>query len=519
MERTQGDITPLAVDTASSQAIDFYTHRSGHETGQYCPRRRYLAYHHLGTGVNLFPPIYFDIGTAVHAGLAYLMLSTNEAFDRPDDLAFRENVANLAVALSIDYFRKTPVYQTLDQFSRSEQETLIAGLLWAFYYRAWPAFINKFEVLFVEESSEDVVEYSSGDQLHRLHTLSRPDVIVRDRHTLEVVAINWKTINSITDERRENITNSLQVNLEAYYAERLFDRYMMEQWVPTMPAGLRGNALAEHMQAELIAYQSQPREINYTQIVYLVKGPRVLTLPDGTEVSTDLEDTYTDEMKTWRQDSWLCYQYVNLGDDGPKGRSRKTAEEFPPVAWSTRYYKPDNVSYNLLGAAYKKQPIWETESVGPDSMIQRWVARLNEGGVFPSTMKDQRNPVNPLDKVVVFEQPIYRNETRQRRLREQFIEDEIRINSRLVDLQVNYCGDNPPEGDLEDGLDKLFIQHLISCRKPTRCEFDRVCNNPQGGTVAELVQIVEGGIWQRRTPHHRAERIAFGLGNTDTLEE
>src|ERR1019366_4206739 len=122
-----------------------------------------------------------------------------------------------------------------DPFSVNEQETLIAGLLWAFYYRAWPQFIAKYEVLFVEESSDDEIDFSIGDQLAILHLLSRPDVIVRERASGVIVAVNWKTINNITDERRENITNRLQVNLEAYYAERLYQKYLKENYVPEIP--------------------------------------------------------------------------------------------------------------------------------------------------------------------------------------------------------------------------------------------------------------------------------------------
>ena len=361
--------------------LSFHAHRSGHEALQYCPRRRYLAYHHLGTGINVFPPIYFDIGTAVHAGLASLLTLGITHPVEPDDMQDCINVA-------LQYFYECPVYQTLPEYDRNEQVTLISGLLWAFYYRAWPSFAEKYEVLMVERPSTETRRFPTnndpwqnppvGDGTHptdaSLTLHSRPDAIVMDRHTGEVVAINWKTINTLTDERRYNITSSLQVNLEHYYAERLYSRWMDEEFVPDIPEGVRGRALMEYLDQQQEYYKNLPREVAYSQIVYLVKGDRSLMLADGTEVPTDAGDEYGDAEKVWRQNSFLCYRYLNLAN----GSS----------SWTGRHYKAGNKSYSLLTPKkdWVKQPVWEGEewNTGDDpptgsSAVEWWVQLLNSG--------------------------------------------------------------------------------------------------------------------------------------------
>ena len=501
--------------------LSFHAHRSGHEALQYCPRRRYLAYHHLGTGINVFPPIYFDIGTAVHAGLASLLTIGITQSVEPGDMQDCINVA-------LQYFYDCPVYQTLPEYDRNEQVTLISGLLWAFYYRAWPSFAEKYEVLMVEKPSTETRRFPTnndpwqnppvGDGTHptdaSLTLHSRPDAIVMDRHTGEVVAINWKTINTLTDERRYNITSSLQVNLEHYYAERLYSRWMDEEFVPDIPEGVRGRALMEYLDQQQEYYKSLPREVAYSQIVYLVKGDRSLMLADGAEVPNDAGDEYSDAEKVWRQNSFLCYRYLNLAN----GSS----------SWTGRHYKAGNKSYSLLTPKkdWVKQPVWEGEewNTGDDpptgsSAVEWWVQLLNSGKAFPSThsIDDPRNEVQPLNRVVVFEEPIYRDVERMERFVEQVFAREVETAQRLIRVtQDRLPKSGLPEVDaefvepLDDILDREFPQQLISCRKPTRCEFDgKICNQPPEGRTPLFTILPEGGIWQKRVPHHVGEREAL----------
>jgi hypothetical protein len=487
-----------AESTTLAKPLDFFAHRSGHEAQQYCPRRRYLAYHHLGTGVNLFPPLYFDVGTAFHH-ISRFLLSDGD-----------EDAMHECIAFSLDWFRSQPVYMGMKPDERSEQETLIAGMLWTFWYRVWPSFNARFEVLMAEPPSVDTREFeitaANAVVPAKLHLLSRPDVIVRDRQTHEIVAINWKTINSITDERRQNIAASLQVNLEAHYAEKLYSKWMDDEFVPDIPTGLRGKLLMQYLDEATAYYKSLPREVAYTQIIYFVKGTRQLVLASGQEVNAEEADRWTNEEKSWRQDSLLCYRWVNLtgGAATSKGRAGKGLDvTIPPVSWSARFYKKGNQSYNELTKDYARQGVWES-----GLSIQQHVCQLNDGAIFPSTLNpdDERNEANPLDRIVFFENPIYRDADMQTRLRRGVINREMDIAQALVRVQEATAA-----GELlDDVLDIEFPMQLISCRKPTRCEYDgRLCNVPSEKREKLFTILPVGGQWQARQPHHAAELEAF----------
>ena len=544
-------------------ALQFYAHRSGHETHQYCPRKRYLAYHHLGTGVNAFPPIYFDIGSAVHIGLGWLL---EFAADGPGSHTVHPSMTDFGICRegvrhALEFWHASPVYLHLGEYERKEQDTLIAGLVLAFYFRAWPAFIAKFQVLQVEAASDDPIQFELQGQPAVLHLLSRPDAIIRDRQTNEVVALNWKTINDPSEERRDNIVNSLQVNLEAYYAEELYGKYLDDEYQPEIPKGLKGSQVIRWMEDDLRRYKALPREVAYSQVIYLVKGQRSPKAMDGTDIDTDITDL-RDIEKVWRQDSPLCYKWVNLGGvkECPTVRrkgvdvpccvtgaetlgeahgadcqltEKQKAKLIPKVqaeaAWTTRYYEPGVKGYKQIGGGFAKQPVWEADALVGTGMdaVESHVHSLNAGQLFPSQLSDERNLRNPLDKLVIFEQPIYRDRKRQERLREQVISAEMRVAKSLLAVDAMTTADKAnvfweEPMSLDDALDTLFPQHLISCRNPVRCDYDaRVCNGPvtegERKGIAELVQI--GPYWQRRIPHHAGEREAFdareGAGEFD----
>lgn len=498
--------------------LQFYAHRSGHESWQYCPRRRYLQYHHLGRGIGLPTPVYFDIGTAVHKGLEYILERSKTA---PDVLA--EQLALDGVDIALSYIRQATAYGPMRQDERFEIEALISGLLWTFWYRVWPSFITKFEVLMTEPPSVDTREFTVDRAVEypanalqapltpstgiietvpaQLHLLSRPDWIARDRSTHEIVAGNWKTINSVTDERRQNIASSLQVNVEAHYAERLYSTWMDEEFVPDIPEGLRGRALMQYMDEASAYYKTLPREVAYTQIIYLVKGSRICVLADGTEIGTGTDYSesamsHTNEEKFWRQDSFLCYRWVDLTAGKGKGLPKGMKAD---ASWSYRYYNRGNKSYNQLTKDYARQGIWEA-----DITSQQHVHQMNSGKLFPSTLNvdDDRNEINPLDRLILFENPIYRDADRQHRLLTSMLNDEMDIAQRLIRTREAVAASE----SLDDTLDYEFPMRLISCRSPVRCEFDgKICNAEQATREPLFTILPENSIWKERYPHHKKE--------------
>lgn len=472
-----------------------------------------LEYLFVGTGIRRAPTkLQLVVGSAVHVGLAFvctaLMASIKDAMSV-------ECWAN-TIALSINYFISSDTYPHLKEHERREQETLIAGLLWSFYYHSWPLFVATFEVLCVERAWEETFDYGEG--MPMVHLSSRPDVIVRHRRTNEFIGISWKTIDSLDDYKRWNYRENLQNMMETHYGEKILARVLEDEYVfsPEI-TGLRGRALVEAMERAIAEFRQLPREIGYVQTVFLVKGPRQAELMDGTLVNwEELGDT-NEQDRTWRQQSMLCYRYVNGGqpttdpegleaaleESVGKARGKKPKAVKAPkvnlsadVSWSYRYWKAGNKSYNNLTADWMRQPIWES-----DTSVHDWVQQLNNGSVFPSVLADDRNARQPLARVVIWDEPVERNQA----LMEKTV---LGVESAHYDVLTRGFDER---GVLLPGA---FDRHLSTCYNsapsagvPVRCEYlqQGVCFSGD----EPLVQIGAGSEWVARVPHHEIERKSF----------
>ncbi len=257
--------------------------------------------------------------------------------------------------------------------------------------------------------------------------------------------------------------------------------------MPNVPDGMRGKALMEYLAAESERYKSLPVEVDYTLTIFLVKGPRTAKLLNGEDISLEEVGSYADQDRVYKQQSPLCYYWQNLGDSTLAGK-----------AWTQRYYKEDNKSYNNIGKDFLSVPV-------PFDELEEWVKSLNNGEVFPSVLPDTRNPGNPLMKVIVDEEPEYWDGPRAERAMKIFVQEEKAIAGHA---QLALIDD--PLSQL-DALDIHFPMHLTSCNNsapsagfPIKCEYKSMCVGSD-----ELVQIAPGsdkeGIWSRRLPHHNAE--------------
>ncbi len=461
-----------------------YAHRSGHETWWACPRKYYLEYLHCGTGIRKMPTkLALTIGSAVHNGLATLLEGHKNAGQvTPDGLI------QFAIKEALQYLEFSDTWQFLREPERVEQQTLIAGLLYAFYYYRWPSFSKQFEILTVER---DWVERLPVSDTITLVTSSRPDAIVRDRNTNEIVVISWKTIDDIADYKRANFHQNLQTFLESFYGRKVLRRYLEEEYMPNVPDGLRGKALMEYLAAESERYKTLPAEIDYTLTIFLVKGPRTAKLLNGEDISLEEAGSYADQDRVYKQQSPLCYRWESLEESTLCGQ-----------AWTQRYYKEGNVSYNNIGKDFLSTPV-------PFDQVEEWVRSLNNGEVFPSVLVDSRNLTNPLQKVIVDEEPEYWDGERAEEAMESFKQDSVEIAIHNECLKLD--GEANPEKPFEQLLGVYFKKHLTSCNNsapsagfPVKCEYKEMCVGSE-----QLVQIApnanQEGIWTRRLPHHHAE--------------
>jgi hypothetical protein len=516
--------TPPPVSDSLSPSTDFlftlYAHRSGHETFWACPFRYYLNYQHCGTGIVRTPTkIQLTVGSAVHIGLG-VILEMHKISGGQGDKSDLVTACKSALA----YFLLSDTFRVLKDDERSEQCTLIVGLLASFWYYRWPSFKEQFEVLtveqdWVEEHVDDVfvVEDNKPRQRVRAVVSSRPDAIVRDRKTNEIVVISWKTCDEIADYKRVNYHNNLQVALEAHYGNKVLSRYMDEEYVPHVPENLRGKARMEYMAKQVEEFRNVPRQVDYTLTIFLVKGARTAKLLDGEDINLEDADNYEDAAKVYKQQSFLCYVWNNVGESHLGAR-----------AWTQRYYKEGNTSYNNAGKDFVSEP-----SVPPATPLMladpthedwdafcddvfNWVEALNDGQVFPSTLPDTRNLANPLKRVIVDDEPEYANHERYAVTRDVFVRQSLVNAEKMAVLQSELIACATPS-EAENAIRNRFDKHLISCNNaapqagvPVRCEYKGMCHGEDGLVQIAPAKVTEG-VWTRRLPHHNVEREAFGL--------
>lgn len=505
-------ITALAVLTDTTPA-PYFIHRSGTETLWTCPRKYYLEYLHLGTGIRKQPTkLQLTVGTCVHAGLAIMCLVAAKF----PDAALSEDMMELdAIPVALEIFRSSDTYLFLKPIEQREQETLIEGILWAFFFHSWTAFLRVYEIITVERA---FVERLQFPDMPEFVISSRPDCIARHRLTNQFIGVSWKTIDDLTEFKRWNFRQNLQNLMETWYGEMILADVLDNEYEFTPEiTGLKGRALIAAMEKAIADFKALPREIAYVQTVFFQKGPRVCELLDGTVVPGEEWGHYTDAEKVYRQSSMLCYRYVNAGsveaepEPVPEltkaGKPRKVRATAVKIAdaysWSYRYYKPGNKGYNNLSGDWVRQAIWES-----DTTVKEWVRALSQGSVFPSTgeavseggVVDPRNAVQPLTRVVVWDEPVERNAELMRVTMDELV-------TRHYDAVKQ---GSPSEGCKDPFEMSLFPRTLSACHNcapsagvPVRCEYIDICFEP-----APLVSI-EGTQWVNRIPHHEIERESF----------
>lgn len=525
-------------DLPTNTQIVAFGHRSGAETHQACPRRYFLNYEYLGRGITPNPgPLYLAVGTAVHHGLANMLLLGKELDE--------------CIQAALDSLMQSAAFAAVEsEETHIEQCVLVEGLLYSFWVYALPGLLADFEVLCVETGAVEYIPfatqsgdasspYMAGDEniygvnVQYVAIQSRPDAILRNRKTHEVCGISWKTIDDPSDMRRSQLVNDLQGFMELYYGERILEKlagapvtreeiaeHLREHLKRLTQDGYDPIVVLEALQDDIETLEKRTREarnipttIDYIQTIFLVKGPRKLIDPnEGVSTPAEWHGDSPDEYggyqpgKVYRQMSHLCYRYrngnfidpsnqiVEFYKSGPnKGKPKPTAEPTDPnyqeESWQYRFYKPGNETGSALS------PKWLTSQIYPDQ-IRGWVDKLNRGEVYPSTINDPRNP-HPLAKIIRFEEPLYKDP-------KQVLSHVKQQHNRFVQIaRAKQTWESEGVYGLIEALDELYPQHLISCRTPYKCAYHNFCHG------AELVQIDFNTIpegFELRQPHHQAER-------------
>lgn len=194
-----------------------------------------------------------------------------------------------------------------------EQQALVEGLIRGWIRTAAPAFFQRFEILAVEQEMPIEVPWKHGGA--RLIRGCKPDLVVRDKQTKNVLVINWKTTSQ--ERYLDGLANSPQIPLECVGAE-------------------------QHLGVKVHGY-----------IVYgLLKGSH-----KNSKLPTDKAREYTGPKQ---QQSDLCYAWV-----------RQEIPGFQQFAIETGYY-----TVGKDGKNHKRGAEWKWAETWKHTSMREWVDYL-----------------------------------------------------------------------------------------------------------------------------------------------
>lgn len=381
----------------------------------------YYGYLHALTGVSKSPsPNYFDIGSAVHVGLAESLKK------RSEDAAAEAAVSYYVNCKSTPKRHPSEVLQSC---------LLIEALIRAWYVNGYEAFHGMYDVLYIEEEVYMLSRSALTPEI-MLHWESRPDAIVREKRSPIVAGISWKTIDSATEYRRQFFRHDLQGLFEMWFGSMFLQR-------------LGGFAA--------------PR-IDYIRTILLEKG----RINAHFDFPTDNQGDHMEQVNDKPTDSILIQVYQT----DPHGETSPFFNEIPGVvkdlAWKTRYWKPRNKSYNRL--TMNRRLLTQVE-------IAPYIHGLGQGSIFPTP--EYNNGESALDRTVIWEQEIMRSESDA----DSAVRETWHLHSRYAKAAAEAAAAvraNDSSAFVQI-LEREFPKNRANCKKPVLCPFRSFCYDTMPG--------------------------------------
>lgn len=500
MSLTKIDLPPQGAPRA-------FLSRSKIETFQACPRRGYYEYLYAGRGLRPQPgAVYFDTGSAVHAGLAHALgyiggLYQGAVVHAPI-LEPSQNAIDHCVYAALQEFDRNQVGQRSEAFPervwdmeiayRSEQRDLVAALVYAWCVEEWIPFANRYEVLAVEQ---DLTFMASAPGLDgravELIYESRADALVREKllpHSGAV--ISWKTAQDTSEWTRKRYRSDLQGFMECYFAGRTGMK---------IPSDSNSQCGCGDERCEVCF---EDFTIDYNQVIYLVKGKK-LRIGAGGEILK--WGTPFDSVQSYRTDSFLLYPFV-LPGGAPAPFFNELADVEPNVTWNNSYRKPGNISDSYFKGWDRNErfSLADIDDSGRPHLFN-WIDNLKANRIFP-TFEFSSDGVAPLNRVIVYDPPSARNDNLTVELIKEISFQQAAYASpgqqRGKDVTfprvLKQCGDAPPDALGHAG-----------------CPYEKICKG--AGASGEFGNEEHwtaqapptGFVW--RTPHHEQELRSIGL--------
>lgn len=198
--------------------------------GQTCPKKREYAYHWQGRGVeSTLLSEDLALGTAVHAGLEYLLRAENGDDDNnlryyAAQTAYQSMLMQADAGLEMQQIvgAVDPQSETA-QLLAEEQANLAYALVWTFGRRRLASLLERYEVVEVEPEICWLLQDGKG-WTQNIVMMSRPDAILRSRSDGRFWTVSWKTAKRFDGsyvERFESDVQSLTEGLavQAKYGE------------------------------------------------------------------------------------------------------------------------------------------------------------------------------------------------------------------------------------------------------------------------------------------------------------
>ena len=273
------------------------TDRSRILAAQRCPRERYLAYQHLGTGLQKKSkglPLQF--GSAFHEG-AEVLLTPQVVPDNKVRIEIAVNTAKKFLRTQFEvagvaFDGETPDdIQKAMEYGQEEQMALAEGLLRGWWAYEGEQFLDTFEV--VEVEAEGRAKLSDD-----LVLMYRPDAVVREKATGDHYIISWKTTSTFSSRNIKQAKVDMQSMSEVF-----------------------GVVQARGISVEGVLYK------------IAVKGQRRKDNWDG----------------LYKQSSHLIYGWKKLGNGGG---------DEAEWSWAYSWEKEDGGGESRLGKGWRRVPIW-----------------------------------------------------------------------------------------------------------------------------------------------------------------
>lgn len=500
-----------------------YTDRSRTITYNQCHYKRYLAYHHTGTGIqrdNIILPLV--VGSAVHAGLEYLLkpFIVTDILSAITDLDIHspgyQSHVNLACKAASDNYNAAiasspfdlsdfiesatvalegndakPVAKDDGDFSflpdvnnqvnqseyisylAHEQLALVEALVATFAYapNGMRFLLSEYEILEVEQEDEFVMVESAVPNFE-LRWMSKADGLLRRRLDGSLVVLSFKT--AATYDGRKSVANAsdMQGMSEVVAVEKrlqewgeLFSKFRdkqlnsMEIWTP--------ETAAKDMGIPEWFIDAPTARIEGVQMMFLLKGTQ-----------------RSDSLKLKRQESPLIRPWVKASD----GLSENADYRF-------KYSWTDTTTGQTrkLGKDYTRVNIWET-------LAAMNVTMADYIYIIESSAAEKGEP-SPLDSFLVNPELYQRDVV--------FMERWLRQTTRQEFLNALVTSQNPINPhDIDERFD-LTGSSTGACSYPSRCTFYQVCWGPHYNFDDPL-----NSGFKPRVPHHLPELVQLqGLSN------